>query len=203
LLPFGFPIVINDGSSDQTSAFSKLAGARVIDCDENRGYDNALNMGFSEAKRLGFNYVITFDADGQHDTFSLKKFIDALDVDWDVVVGKRANYQRFSELIFGKICKYLWNISDPLCGMKGYSMNLYDELGYFDSYQSIGTELLLYALSHNRAVKEVPIKEVERHGQSRFGSFFIGNFKIIRAMIFGLARYCNYLIIRKFIKCKK
>ena len=63
--------------------------------------------------------------------------------------------------------------------MKGYSIDLYEELGHFDSYNSIGTELLLFALGKKFNFDQIPIKVKERKDFPRFGSTFEVNIKII------------------------
>jgi hypothetical protein len=50
--------------------------------------------------------------------------------------------------LFQITARPLYGIQDPLCGMKGYRMELYGALGWFDSYRSIGTELMLHAMRH-------------------------------------------------------
>ena len=43
---YGVPIVIDDGSTDNTAALAKQSGAVVVAHGKNRGYDAALNSGF-------------------------------------------------------------------------------------------------------------------------------------------------------------
>ena len=60
-------IVVNDGSTDATHDI--LAGINGITCLEyarNRGKGYALKTAFRHAKKAGFAYAITLDADGQH-----------------------------------------------------------------------------------------------------------------------------------------
>ena len=91
--------------------------------------------------------------------------------------------QRFAENIFSLYTNFRWGIKDPLCGMKGYSMNIYKELGHFDSYKSIGTELLLFALCQKYNFDQIPIIVNERKDNSRFGSSFKVNLKIIFSLL--------------------
>ena len=64
---FGKSIVVNDGSKDNTGEIAKRSGAIVFMHKINLGYDAALNTGFKKAAKLKFDYIITLDADGQHD----------------------------------------------------------------------------------------------------------------------------------------
>ena len=60
-------VCIDDGSSDGSGAIAKAAGARVVTHPINLGQGAALQTGISYAReRAGTEYVITFDADGQH-----------------------------------------------------------------------------------------------------------------------------------------
>ncbi len=65
-----------------------------------------------------------------------------VDSDSDVIIGIRDKFQRVGEYIFSKIAKSKWGIIDPLCGMKAYHIDVYKELGYFDSFNFWNEECL-------------------------------------------------------------
>ncbi len=185
-LNYGIPIVVDDGSSDRTCEISKNEGADIIKHEVNLGYDEALNSGFRKASDLGCEFVVTLDADGQHNPELIGKYVDLLDKGADVVIGIRDKKARFSEHCFAFLTRHLYGISDPLCGLKGYRMSVYHTLGHFDSYGSIGSELTLFAARNDFQLIEVPIIVRERNGQPRFGRIFYANCKIFRAMILSL-----------------
>lgn len=189
---YGVPIVVDDGSTDQTRVKAIESGAIVYSHEKNRGYDSALSSGFAVAHEMGMNYVITIDADGQHNTEMLEKFILELSNQADVVVGSRDKFQRISEKVFSKVSKKIWHISDPLCGMKGYRMSLYVERGAFDTYNSVGTELAIYAASKGKVIKELKILTKDRIGISRFGGTLKANARILISLVHGLIRYGFY-----------
>jgi hypothetical protein len=87
------------------------------------------------------------------------------------------------------MARALYSIQDPLCGMKGYRMELYRELGWFDSYRSIGTELMLHAVRHHARVAQFPVPTRERMGHARIGRIFRANFVIMRAALIGLSHH--------------
>jgi glycosyltransferase involved in cell wall biosynthesis len=60
-------VVVDDGSGDETAAEAREAGAHVCRHPLNRGQGAALQTGIRYALRKGARYVVTFDADGQHD----------------------------------------------------------------------------------------------------------------------------------------
>jgi len=183
---YGIAIVIDDGSSDRTGEIALGEGAQVVRHETNKGYDAALESGFRKAAALGCKFVITIDADGQHDPLLLAKFCELLDAGADIVVGNRNERARLAEYCFAFLTKTMYGIADPLCGLKAYRMKIYSELGHFDSYGSIGTELALYAVRQGYRLQEVPVVVRERSGLPRFGRRFSANYKIFRAMFLSL-----------------
>lgn len=59
-------VVVDDGSADETARCAADAGAIVLKHLLNRGQGAALQTGISYALKHGAEYVVTFDADGQH-----------------------------------------------------------------------------------------------------------------------------------------
>jgi glycosyltransferase involved in cell wall biosynthesis len=180
---YGVPIVVDDGSSDNTVEVAIRAGAVIVTHTRNLGYDAALNSGFERATELGSEIIITADADGQHDLSLISNFVGAIDAGADVVVGCRRRRQRFAEYIFAWYANVRFGIKDPLCGMKAYRTPVYNLLGHFDSYGSVGTELMIFAARHGFRISQVECGVRERRGQSRFGQTLVGNCRIIRALL--------------------
>lgn len=183
---YGVPIVVDDGSTDNTAVLAKRAGAVVVTHVNNRGYDEALNSGFKKASDMRCEMIITVDGDGQHDPSLIQKFIDAIDEGADVVAGIRSRRQRVAEHLFAYYASLRFGINDPLCGMKAYRTGVYEALGHFDSYGSIGTELIIFATKHGFRLRQIEFMVRERSGLSRFGQTFLGNYKIIRAMLWSI-----------------
>lgn len=186
--PYAHPIVVDDGSSDRTALIARNAGAEVVVHPHNMGYDAALGAGLFRAIELGFTYAITMDGDGQHMPITVKLFKTKLAEGADLVVGVRDHQQRFAETIFALVGRNLWGIKDPLCGMKGYRLNLLAEVGHFDSYKSIGTEYTLRAARSGYRIEQVPVPTRDRIGPSRFGAGFRANWRILRALVYGVLK---------------
>jgi glycosyltransferase involved in cell wall biosynthesis len=182
-LEYGQPIVVNDCSSDDTAKLAEQAGAVVVTHQTNLGYDGALNSGFMKAAELDCQFIITLDADGQHNPKLIKGFIEALEDNADMVLGIRSSKPRFSEHLFALVTNKRFGIKDPLCGMKGYSAKVYDTLGHFDSYQSIGTELMLFAASRGFHFTQIFFNVEDRQDAPRFGNSLKANAKILKAMV--------------------
>ena len=182
----GIPIVVDDGSSDNTGQLAIDAGAYLVSHDRNMGYDAALSTGFGKAVNLGAEVIVTLDGDGQHHPEILKNFIDLIDSGCDVVVGSRNKKSRIAEYIFALYTNFFYGIKDPLCGMKAYKSELYLEQGYFDNYKSVGTQLMMFAAKKGYRIGQVDFHVGERDGLTRFGSGLFANYNILKALIKGL-----------------
>ena len=66
-------------------------------------------------------------------------------------------------------------------------MDLYRELGHFDSYGSIGTELAIFAARRRKRIVEIPIVTRERVDNPRFDRMVNANLRIFRALFIALA----------------
>ncbi len=78
-------IVINDGSTDETGAVAKDAGAIVYSHPYNIGNGAAIKSGI----RIASGEILVFmDGDGQHNPEDIKRLIKWLP-DYDMVVGAR------------------------------------------------------------------------------------------------------------------
>ena len=84
------PVVVDDGSHDDTVAVACKAGATVLQHTVNLGQGAALQTGFEYARTHGADVMVTFDADGQYIASDIKTMIDAMEKEpLDVVLGSR------------------------------------------------------------------------------------------------------------------
>jgi glycosyltransferase involved in cell wall biosynthesis len=185
---YGVPVVVSDGSTDGTADVAAAVGAVVVRHEFTKGYDAALNAGFSRAADLGVDFVVTMDGDGQHDPALIPAFVEPLTAGKWLVLGVRPAPARFAEWLFAAYTRAVYRIHDPLCGMKGYSMRAYQQLGHFDSYRSSGTELMIYCARAGFPMAEVDVPAGTRAGSPRFGGALRGNLMILRSLAFALLR---------------
>jgi glycosyltransferase involved in cell wall biosynthesis len=84
-------IVVDDGSTDDTAARAREAGATVIEQRPNAGKGAALRAGFRRALDAGYDAALTLDADGQHDPAEIPAFLEAFAAEPppDLVIGRR------------------------------------------------------------------------------------------------------------------
>ena len=138
---------------------------------------------------LDFKFAVTFDADGQHDSNIIKKYFDTLSSGYDLVIGVRNKTNRFSENIFGFYSNIKFGIKDPLCGLKGYNLEIYKELGFFDSYNSIGTEMMLYAAKNKKKISQIKFNVSKRIDKPRIGNIIKANFIILKSLTKAIFKY--------------
>jgi glycosyltransferase involved in cell wall biosynthesis len=84
-------ICVDDGSADDTAKLAHDAGAHVVRHLINAGQGASLQTGFQFILQLTkefskVDYVVTFDADGQHTLADLETFISAFENDPDLVI---------------------------------------------------------------------------------------------------------------------
>jgi len=84
------PLVVNDGSTDQTAAFAQAAGAVVVSHAHNQGVGFAFNTGLQAALELGADIMVNIDADGQFSPQEINRLIaPILAIKADFVAGDR------------------------------------------------------------------------------------------------------------------
>jgi glycosyltransferase involved in cell wall biosynthesis len=189
IMPLGIPIVVDDGSTDDTSAVAKNLGAIVFQHPKNLGYDKALKSGFDTVDDLGLEYAITMDADGQHAAIDILKVIDHL-AEADIVIGVRKKKARISESIFAFFTYRSFGILDPLCGMKGYKMVSSRKYNKILDYKSIGTQPLLEGLNAGLTIDQVKLAHSkDRIGKSKLGGSIRSNASIFLSLIRAWKRY--------------
>jgi len=96
-------VCVDDGSSDHSADVAAKAGARVVRHPLNLGQGAALQTGFEYAlSDPTMKYVLTFDADGQHQIADALGMVERLRAgEADVVFGSRFLDER-SKPTFGK-----------------------------------------------------------------------------------------------------
>jgi polyprenyl-phospho-N-acetylgalactosaminyl synthase len=91
LLPYGYSIVVvDDGSSDGTAAILKALPVHYLRHPVNLGQGAALQTGMDYALAQGAEYIVHFDADGQHPAEAIPSLLAPLRRgECDVAVGSR------------------------------------------------------------------------------------------------------------------
>ncbi|MFH8972639.1 glycosyltransferase family 2 protein [Streptomyces sp. NPDC017890] len=88
-LPGADVLVVDDGSTDDTTAVARAAGATVMSLPYNLGVGGAMRAGYKFAHDRDYDVAIQVDADGQHDPRNVPELLARLDGDADLVMGAR------------------------------------------------------------------------------------------------------------------
>ncbi len=137
-LPFALDVVvIDDGATDQTAEVARRAGAVVLTHPFWLGYGAALQTGFKYALSGGYAWVVTIDADGQHDPADIPALVAPVAQSAaDISVGSRFLVDPAFPMGFAKRCG-IWffrgvfralarrTITDPTSGFKCLSRAAY------------------------------------------------------------------------------
>jgi len=161
-------IVVNDGSDDNTKdVVNKYRGIIVLDHIINLGPGAATLTGVKYAMKNGAKYVVTLDADSQHNPENIMSLVEHLEEnELDLVIGSRFlqyNDIPFIRLIynfFGNFISFLITgvyLSDSQSGMKAMSQKFAKQLDIsFDGFEFC-IEIIKQAKIHNAKVGEIPI----------------------------------------------
>ena len=161
------PIVVADGSTDDTEATARQLGAIVIRRDLRRGSGAAVRLGYQVALRSGAHVVVTLDADGQHDPNEMERLVGPILRDEaDMVQGSRVlgNFEVESKarkhgvVFFSKLLSFLGRtkISDPSNGYRAVTAEALMRLDLRQD-QFYVSEMILEAARAGVRVTEVPI----------------------------------------------
>lgn len=161
-------VLVNDGSKDDTRAvlrpFEDHASLKVIHHKLNRGYGGAIKSGILAAET---DYVITMDADGQHDlkdVGALYRFIKEHDA--DMVVGSRIGqpeasvYRGVGKALIRWFARLLLpiHVQDINSGMKIYSTRLAKRyLPLCPDHMAFSDIIAMVFVSQRHLVLEKPI----------------------------------------------
>lgn len=164
-------LVIDDGSNDNTGVKAQKSGAVVVSHPINRGLGGALGTGLYWAKMHDSDYVITFDADGQHDPEDIKKVLNPLLADKaDVVIGSRTKLG-WGEIPFDrKIILTLSNIltwwlfgirtSDSTSGLRAFNRKAIEAIQIRTDQMEVSNEFFHEVKRNKLRLAEVPIKVI-------------------------------------------
>ncbi len=83
-------LIINDGSTDDTTAVATAHSVFVVDLPYNLGIGGAVQTGYRFAYEMGYDVVGRLDGDGQHDANHLPDLYQIIQSNQaDVVIGSR------------------------------------------------------------------------------------------------------------------
>lgn len=179
----GHVIVIDDGSSDDTSGVAERAGALVIRHPHNLGKGAACRSGFYAAVNLGCTYIITLDGDGQHNPDEIPTLLRRADEAPGpcIVLGNRMRdleampwLRRGTNRLLSRLISFLaaQHINDSQCGFRLIHREILEKIQYQNNRFDAESEILVRASREGFLTHEVPITTIYGEEFSKINIFW-------------------------------
>ena len=186
-------VVINDCSKDNTKEIVEKNGVKCISNVFNMRYAMAVQTGIKYAQKYEYDYVIQFDADGQHiASEAIKLYREAKRGNYDIVIGSRylkdmgypcPLFRRIGTKLFEFLIRVFTRkkIVDPLSGFQCLNKDVIKRYSVMGNYPEFpDANLIIEMLLLGYSVKEIPVKmRLREAGESMHG----GIIKPIKYMI--------------------
>ena len=159
-------LIVDDGSTDDTSETARLAGAIVIQHKENKGYGAAVQSILAEAKRIAPDILVLLDADSQHNPNEIPRLVKPISEGFDLVIGSRKLlrdnipfYRRIGQGVISYFCYILSGekLSDSESGFRVFSRKAVGMLELREDGMSISAETVAKAAEKGLKITEIPI----------------------------------------------
>ncbi len=195
-------LVVDDGSTDDTTVLAAAAGADVVSHPYNQGVGAAMQTGLREAMRRGVDAVVNIDGDGQFDPGDIPELLRPViegkavfatasrfkdpDLVPEMPAIKRLGNHWMARLISGLTGL---DMSDVSCGFRAFSREAILWLNLFGRF-TYTQEMILLLAFHGLGIVEVPlrVRGVRQHGTSRVASSLLVYAFQTSAIIFGCIR---------------
>lgn len=162
-------IVVDDGSTDDTSTVAGLAGATVVRHDGNEGKGAAIRSILAEAKKRRPDVLVLLDADSQHNPDEIPSLIDPISQGFDLVIGSREaekektpTYRRIGQRVLRRSIRVISDsdISDSESGFRALSPRAIDALELTESGFAVESEMIARATEKSLRITEVPVSNI-------------------------------------------
>jgi glycosyltransferase involved in cell wall biosynthesis len=196
-------IVVDNGSTDETAAVARSAGA-IVASEPTRGYGRACLKGLQTASDLGAEILIYMDGDGSDDPTDLPMMLEPLkEGRTDFVIGSRVDRRSERGAIPPQARLGNWLVSRMISTL--YHVHIHD-IGSFRvirrsalatlhmSEMTFGwpVEMLVKAARARYQIVELPIHYRKRsHGRSKVAGTVIGSVKAAYYMLSTTLRYAG------------
>ena len=181
-------IIINDCSKDNTKEICEKNNYNILSLPINYGLTSGIQLGMKYAYQKGYDIVIQFDGDGQHQAKYIKKLVEEIEKEnCDIAIGSRfvtekkpKNMRMIGSDLISLAIKLvtLKKIKDPTSGMRAYNK---DAIKRFVENASLTPEpdTLVYLLKKGMKIKEVQVEMKDRE----FGESYLNPVKSIEYMV--------------------
>jgi len=192
------PIVVDDGSSDQTARIARQGGARVVRHLTNLGVGAATRTGFQAAQTLGAEIVVTMDSDGQHEPAEIERLVRCLvEGKFDVVIGSRLLTPRgmpitrfAANLVLNAVTFMVYRkiVSDSQSGFKAFSRKAVESLELRSCGYEICSEIVGEIYRKKLRYKSLSIKAVYTDYSKSKGQHFLNGINLLVELFIRLMR---------------
>ncbi|HVS65596.1 MAG TPA: glycosyltransferase family 2 protein [Thermoanaerobaculia bacterium] len=162
----GSVLVVDDGSTDATSARAREAGAEIVRLPVNRGKGAALRRAFDEWLGRGIDAVVTLDADGQHLPSEIPRLLAAAS-EADLVLGSRdhlfcgmTGLRRWSNTLSSRAISIAAGLSlpDVQTGFRLYTRRLLEAVPVREDRFEAESAVVVRAARRGLRVRCVPVE---------------------------------------------
>lgn len=173
----GDVIVVNDGCTDNTASLLEQYGdnvrVKVVSYGKNRGKGYALCEGFKMARRMGYEYAVTLDSDGQHYPEDIEKLTTVAEKEIAagkkklIVVGSRnlsANCMPLGNRFANRFGNFWFHVqtwqplSDTQTGFRLYTLTCLPIRRFITNRYEAELELLVFSAWRGVKLCESPVR---------------------------------------------
>ena len=195
-------ILVNDGSADNTLELAIESKRKypnqifIVSHVINRGLGAALKTGMTVALNKGAKYIITFDADGQHEISDIPAVCKPLqDGVADAVIGSRPFEdmpisKSFANLVMNALTLIFYgrNVKDSQSGFRAFTAEAASKINVVSTGYGVSSEFIKEISDKNLRLAEVTITTIYTPETQHKGTDAIVGLKILAKMVIDLFR---------------
>jgi len=169
------PLVVDDGSTDDTAKLAKESGAFVLTRTVNKGKGASLREGLQHILSMDCDAIVIMDGDGQHNPGDIELFLKKAAQGSSFITGNRMNdtksmpriryfTNKFMSFVISLVCKQ--RVPDTQCGYKLIKKDALKKLNLSSSHYDIETEFLIEASRAGIRIDSIPVKTIYNKEES-------------------------------------